>query len=86
MFYFSIKLHSIRPDRILYFKGAYTRMRKFNITYTLLSRMREIHLLEQTALVILAETPKEFLLVPEHQLVWTFCHTGLQSYLPVLLG
>lgn len=48
--------------------------------------MREINLLEQTALVIFAETPKEFLLVPEHQLAWTFCHTGLQSYLPVLLG
>ena len=47
--------------------------------------MREINLLEQTAIVILAETPKVFLLVPEHQLVLIFGHTGLQSYLPASL-
>lgn len=47
-----------------------------------LSDLRNMSLLEQNALVIVAETPKEFLLMPEHQLVWMFYHTGLQSCLP----
>ena len=49
-------------------------------------KINKISLLEPTAPVIVAETPKEFLLVPEHQLVWIFGHTELQSCLPVLEG
>ena len=29
---------------------------------------------------ILECVPKEYVLVPEHQLAWKFCHTGLQFY------